>query len=111
MTEYTTTSATGGMKGVKPEVFAQFPVEELFEVARVYGFGASKYEAHNFRRGYEWSKSFDAMQRHAFAFWGGEDLDPESGLPHMAHVAWHAFTLLSFMREHPDFDDRYRGPR
>lgn len=76
-------------------------------LARQYGFGAEKYEPHNWRVGYDWSKAYAALQRHSQAFWGGEDLDPESGLPHMAAVAWHSFTLMTFMEEHPEFDDRF----
>lgn len=106
-TEVRSVSSTGGEKGTKPEVFDQFPTEALMEIARVYGFGAAKYEAHNFRRGYEWSKSYNAMMRHLIAWQGGEDNDPESGLSHLAHAAWHCMTLLSFRDEHPDFDDRY----
>lgn len=101
---------TGGMKGAKLETYSHMPVEALAEVARVYGFGAKKYAAHNFRKGYDWSLSYDAMQRHANAFWGGETYDPESGLNHMAHVAWHGLALVSFTNEHPDLDDRYKIP-
>ena len=107
--ETRTTSSTGGEKGVKAEVFDQMPLTALFDLARVYNMGAQKYSAHNFRKGYEWSKSFNSLMRHLLAFWGGEDLDPESGLPHISHAAWHCFTLHSFMIEHPEHDDRYKG--
>lgn len=103
------TAETGGEKGRKPEQFNSIPPEALFELARVYGYGAYKYEAHNFRKGYDWSWSFDALNRHLWKFWDGEDFDPESGLLHMAHVAWHALTLLQFQLDHPDLDDRYNG--
>lgn len=106
MSEQRTTSKTGGMKGVKPEQYDDIPAHAEAALARVYGFGASKYERGNYRRGYEWSKSYSAMRRHLRAFWGGEDLDPESGEPHLAHVAWHCFTLMEFMQNQRDFDDR-----
>lgn len=105
--EIRTTSSTGGQKGVKPEKFSLIPVEALEIMARLYGFGAEKYAAHNWRKGYEWSKSYDSLQRHANAFWRGEDIDAETGLPHLAGVAFHAFTLMIFMEEHPEFDDRF----
>jgi hypothetical protein len=76
-------------------------------LARLYGRGAAKYAAHNWRRGYPWSLSFAALQRHAWAFWNGEDIDAEMGLPHLAAVAFHAFALLEFMESHPSFDDRW----
>ncbi|QFG13652.1 hypothetical protein PBI_SHEPARD_45 [Arthrobacter phage Shepard] len=107
MTEVRTTSSTGGEKGTKPERYDLIPTEALATVARLYGEGAKKYAEHNWRKGYEWSKSYAALQRHANAFWEGIDVDEETGLPHMAAVVFHAFALLTFMEQHPDFDDRY----
>lgn len=111
MTEVRTTSSTGGEKGVKPERFELIPIPALTMLARMYGRGAEKYNETcaepNWRKGYEWSKSYAAIQRHLTQFWGGEDIDAETELPHMAAVAFHAFALLTFMEEHPDFDDRY----
>lgn len=101
-------SSTGGQKGVKPERHSLIPQEALDYMARLYGFGAEKYAAHNWRKGYDWSKSYDSLIRHASAFWRGEDLDPETGLPHLAGAAFHCFTLMIFMEEHPEFDDRYK---
>lgn len=106
--EVRTTSATGGEKGTKPERYDLIPVGALSKVAALYGRGAAKYEAHNWRKGYEWSKSYAALQRHATQFWNGEDNDAEMDLPHMASVAFHALALLTFMEEHPGFDDRYK---
>lgn len=106
--EVRTTSSTGAQKGVKPEAYALLPVEALAEVARHYGKGAEKYSAHNWRRGYEWSKSYSALQRHANAFWSGEDIDVETGSHHMAGVVFHALSLITFGREHPEFDDRWK---
>ncbi len=99
---------TGGQKGVKQERFDLIPVEPLEDLARVYGYGATKYDDHNWRKGYSWSLSFGAMMRHAWAFWRGEDLDPESRLPHMAHVAWHCMTLLWFSTYRQEKDDRQK---
>lgn len=107
MTEIRTKSSTGGEKGVKDERHDLIPVEALAILARHYGVGARKYADHNWRKGYEWSKSYASLQRHAQAFWGGEDIDEETGSPHMAGVAFHAFALLVFMQDHPDFDDRF----
>lgn len=107
--EVRTTSSTGGQKGVKPEKHSLIPVEALDIMARLYGFGAQKYAAHNWRKGYDWSKSYDSLIRHASAFWRGEDIDEETGLPHLAGAAFHCFTLMVFMQEHPEFDDRYKA--
>lgn len=107
MTEIRSVSSSGGEKGVKDEAYHLLPPEALATVARHYGIGAQKYADHNWRRGYEWSKSFAALMRHAWAFWRGEDIDEETGSPHMAAVVFHALTLLTFMDEHRPFDDRY----
>ena len=106
--EQPSVSSTGGAKNVKPEKFSLIPTQALAKVAEHYGVGAEKYAAHQWRQGYEWSKSYDALQRHANAFWAGEDNDPETRTPHMAAVAFHALTLLTFMDEHPNHDDRYK---
>jgi hypothetical protein len=98
---------TGGQKGVKAERFDLIPVEPLEELARVYGYGATKYEDDNWRKGYAWCWSFGAMMRHAWAFWRGEERDAESGCLHLAHVAWHAFTLMWFWSNHRGTDGRH----
>jgi hypothetical protein len=107
--EVRTTSSTGGQKGVKPVDYSLIPWGAMAKVAEHYHKGAQKYSAHNWRKGYEWSKSFAAMMRHATNFWNGQDIDPETGSPELAAVAFHALTLLEFMDQHPDFDDRYKG--
>jgi hypothetical protein len=101
-----TDPTTGGKKGSKLERFDLIPVEPLEELARVYGFGATKYDDDNWKKGYSWKLSFAAMMRHAWAFWRGETYDQESGCHHMAHVAWHCMTLMWFTSYHPNGDCR-----
>lgn len=100
-------SNTGGMKATKPQRYDLIPLEPLKLLAQHYGVGATKYADHNWKLGFEWSKSYAALMRHLTAFWGGEDVDEETGSLHMTAVAWHAFTLLEFMQDHPEFDDRW----
>lgn len=110
MTEIRTTSATGGLKGVKPERYSFIPKAPLDLLARIYGYGHEKYgDAHNYRKGYEWSKNYDALQRHLTAWWDREDNDPESGLSHLGHAAWHIFSLIVFSSDpkYKQYDDRY----
>jgi hypothetical protein len=97
---------TGAEKGKKAEEFAYMPVKPLEAVARVYGMGAKKYEPRNWERGYDWSLSYSALQRHLHAFWGGEDTDPESGESHLAHAVFHCLALMDFSETHPEKDDR-----
>lgn len=106
--EVRTVSRTGGEKGVKPARFDLVPVGPLTTVAKLYGKGAEKYDDHNWMRGYEWSKSYAALMRHVTQFWSGEDLDPDTQLPHLASVVFHAFALMHYMDEHRPFDDRPR---
>lgn len=106
--EIRSVSSTGAEKGVKDARFDLLPIDALTQVAEHYGFGARKYADNQYRAGYEWSKSYAALQRHATQFWGGEDFDEETGSNHMAAVAWHALTLMTFYKEHPEFDDRFK---
>lgn len=107
--EVRSVSATGGEKGVKPARFDLLPTYPLTVLAEHYAKGAAKYDAHNWRRGYAWSNSFAALQRHVWAWWGGEDIDAETGSTHLAAVAFHAFALMQFEHEFPEFDDRYKA--
>lgn len=97
---------TGGAKGSKLARFDLIPPGPLYALAEHYGRGAEKYDARNWERGTAWSLNFAALQRHAWAFWSGEDIDPDTGSPHLVAVAWHAFALLEFARTHPEKDDR-----
>ncbi len=100
------TSETGGVKGKKLAQFSLIPTGPLKALAELYGRGAQKYSADNWRKGYSWSLAYDAMIRHANAFWGGQNRDPETGALHVIAVAWHAFTLAYFIVRYPQYDDR-----
>lgn len=97
---------TGGAKGMKPERYGLIPVEAIAELARVYGYGSQKYDDNNWRKGYKWGLSYDALQRHINAFWAGEEYDEESGLHHLAHAMFHLCTLFTFHTEELGTDDR-----
>lgn len=98
---------TGGQKGSKLTQMGAMDPLAIATVGQVAGFGAQKYERYNFARGYRWSLSYDALQRHLMAFWNGENTDPESGLPHLAHAAWHCLALLTFSLRGRGTDDRF----
>ncbi len=104
-------NATGGEKGVKAQRFDLIPPNVLWQVAEHFGKGAEKYAPRNWEQGCDWSLWFSAMQRHAWQFWGGEDIDPETGTRHLCAVIFHAMCLLESMDTHPELDDRSRhGP-
>lgn len=97
---------TGGQKGQKDVRLHAVPWEALAELGRVYAFGERKYADYNFRKGYAWSLSYDACLRHLGQFWNREDTDPDSGLSHLAHAAWHALTLCFYSLTGRGTDDR-----
>lgn len=101
-----TNATTGAQKGAKDAKYNLIPVGALEELAKLYGFGSKKYAPRNWERGYEFSLSYDALQRHANQWWGGENIDSETQLSHLASVAWHAFTLFTLLQTHPELDDR-----
>ena len=99
--EIRTKSKTGGQKGVKMRRYDLIPPVPLAYVADVYGMGAEKYDDTNWVKGYKWRYSWGAMMRHLELARSGEWIDKESGLPHLAHVVWHCFTLM-FWHDQPD---------
>lgn len=92
----------------KPPVSLIAP-RALLEIARVYELGVRKYARDDWRKGMSWNSVLDSLLRHVLYFEQGQDFDEESGLPHMAHAAWNAITLLEYMHDHPDKDDRYKN--
>jgi hypothetical protein len=73
------------------------PWEAIEEVVRVYTHGAEKYGENNWM-GLENAENryFAALMRHLVAWRNGERIDPDSGLKHLAQVAWNALALLWF---------------
>jgi hypothetical protein len=84
------------------------PPDALEQLVLVYTKGAEKYADRNWEKGMSWSRCFGPLMRHAWAFWRGEDLDRESGLPHMAHAAWNCFALMAYTMRKIGNDDRPR---
>lgn len=73
-------------------------------------YGAVKYSANNWRQGGSWTSAVDSLLRHLDAFREGEDLDPESGLPHLSHMAFNVMILIEFYDKGMGTDDRFRYP-
>lgn len=71
-------------------------------------FGAQKYDAYNWRKGFKWSRLIDSAMRHLIAFNDGEDLDPESGLTHLAHARCCLAFLLDHYYHQLGEDDRWK---
>jgi len=86
--------------------FDLIPAYSIFEIAKVFTIGEAKYCARNWEKGMPWGKVVGAILRHVFRWMGGEDLDPESGLHHMAHAAWGCMVLIQYSKTHKQLDDR-----
>jgi hypothetical protein len=103
------TSDTGGQKGQKLARFDLLDSKFLWELAEVCGKGAIKYEEdQNWRRGYPWSLTIAALNRHLHQFLQGEDYDQELGTHHLSNCAWHLQALYVFAtnEKYQRFDDR-----
>lgn len=76
------------------------PWTELGLVVDVLTQGAVKYSAGNWQHvdGAR-ARYADATMRHFAAWMGGERLDGESGMPHLAHVACNVLFLMWFDRK------------
>lgn len=84
------------------------PPELLFGVGEVLTFGAGKYGARNWEKGIAYSRVFGAMMRHAWAWWGGEREDPETGMSHLKHLGCCVAFLIAFEERYIGEDDRPR---
>ena len=93
---------------LKPRM-SLIPQLAKYDVAKVMSYGEEKYAAYNWMEGFKWTLLEDAIDRHLTAFLCGEDIDPESGLPHLAHLACSAMMALENCYLHPELDDRWKG--
>lgn len=85
-----------------------FPPEALEAIGQVLTYGANKYAAHNWRKGIDWSRLYGAALRHLNRWNAGEDIDPESGLPHLAHAGCCVVFLIASAQSGLGTDDRWR---
>lgn len=90
--------AAGGHKDDTGKVRMELlPPEMLWETAKVLTFGAKKYADRNYEHGMDWGRVFGALQRHLWAWWGGEDRDAETGYLHLSHASCCVAMLLVYV--------------
>ncbi len=66
------------------------------------------YPERNWESGMDWGRVFASLNRHLWAFWRGEELDPESGLPHVEHMLWNAAALVTYRARGIGKDTRHK---
>lgn len=76
------------------------PLEVLRDVIKVLMYGAKQYAPDNWKYVKPKERYYDACMRHLDARQAGEQLDPESRLPHIAH----AICCLIFYLWHEKYD-------
>lgn len=85
-TEPSSTNPKDKFGGKKPP-FHLIPSSPLLYLAMVMKLGATKYGAYNWRdKAVRLTVYLSAAERHLRAILDGEAIDPESGMPHAAHV-------------------------
>jgi hypothetical protein len=89
--------------------FWLIPTYPLRELVRLFAIGAAKYSPRLWEEGMNWSRIYDAMNRHLLAWLDGETHDPTDGQHHLASVAWAALVLMEYERTHPELDDLMRS--
>ena len=99
--------ATVGTKDDSNKVRLELIAPEfLFGLGRVLTHGATKYSEWNWARGMFYTRVFGALLRHLFAWFRGEDIDPDSGEPHLDCAACCLMFLRQYTVTHKEFDDR-----
>jgi hypothetical protein len=73
----------------------------IISLGDILTFGAQKYSVDNWKLCTDVSRYKDALLRHTYAYLGGEILDPESGLPHTACIAFNTMALQWFDNNTP----------
>jgi hypothetical protein len=90
----------------KPSI-SDTPLGPLFEISRVLSHGAVKYGRFNWRdTSIRASVYFNAIFRHLSAWFDGQDIDPDSGEHHLAHVGANVFVCLDAIARGKFIDDR-----
>lgn len=98
-----------GAAGAKKCPLGLIPPYAMEQTAWVHKLGAVKYGPYNWRKtGVCASTYVHAIMRHLNAWRDGEDLDPESGISHIAHIAASCNILLDAQKCETLDDDRQK---
>lgn len=87
------------------------PLDAVRWIVKVLAFGARRYAPGNWRNVENGrDEYYAALMRHLEAWERGELIDPDSKLPHMAHVGCNALFLLALGHCEPRRGDKERPP-
>lgn len=86
--------------------FDLVPSEVIEAYAAIATYGAAKYAERNWEKGLSWGGCFASCMRHLWAWWRGQDNDPESGLSHLAHALWNIGAIVTYAARNVGTDDR-----
>lgn len=93
--------------GIKKPPFSTVPAQVTNEVGVAMLEGAMKYGRHNYRQtGVRASVYYDAAMRHLTSYWEGEDIDPDSGLSHIAKAIASLYVMRDAQINKKFTDDR-----
>ena len=93
--------------GISKAPMSTVSAAALMEVGVAMLEGAAKYGRHNYRAaGVRASVYYDALMRHAMAWWEGEDIDPDSGMSHITKAIATLVVLRDAMIQDKFTDDR-----
>lgn len=93
--------------GIKKAPLSVVPMPVVAEMGLGMMEGALKYGRHNYRAvGVRSSVYFDATMRHLISWWEGEDVDPDSGMSHIAKALCSLAVLRDAQIQGKAEDDR-----
>ncbi len=109
--------------GDKPRLVDYFPMDLLWQVGEIAALNNAKSDDYpggkypdlpggipNYKAGIRVSKYLDSSLRHLLKVVMGEDVDPESGRSHLAHLICNLGMAWWTIRHRPDLDDRNAMP-
>lgn len=87
-----------------------FPLFLIRPLAQVAQYGEGKYSMYNFLKGGSQNQYLDCIKRHLDKYESPfeKDLDDESKVNHLAHVAWNALVAIYMLEHFPELDDRFK---
>ena len=85
-----------------PELISNLPWRALEDVCRVFSYGCVKYQRDNYKiaPGLPLESYIQSMWRHTVSYLKGEELDIDSGLPNLSHLACNCFMYLWTQKEY-----------